>query len=369
MEVKRASSATILKVVIVLLSVLIVALVVFAVVESIVGKGIDKPSYNIMVMGLDDASNSTDVMMIAHVDENKGTLSILQIPRDLYINKAVGGYKNISKANSMYAASFSYFKNTLAQGNNQARESALNDVRNQFSEALGVNIDFYVLLDTDSFVYIIDKIGGVEYDVPVDMDYDDDVQDLHIHLKAGKQFPFRKSHNRSKLPVLVAGGIQCAAPAQVFYGVENFILLVFPVVITIRIEVHYTVFVYNHMFLLHQQHIRRAKTGDAVKAVRPLRPADYAPEQGGDFIEKRMVHAIAFAKSVDRLIIEEAEQGLGCDNIFAAADQLQNIFVIRRLIRGFCMQLLQEPFIPFPDGRYKNDEPVFLQIIKKTGTP
>ena len=187
MEVKRASSATILKVVIVLLSVLIVALVVFAVVESIVGKGIDKPSYNIMVMGLDDASNSTDVMMIAHVDENKGTLSILQIPRDLYINKAVGGYKNISKANSMYAASFSYFKNTLAQGNNQARESALNDVRNQFSEALGVNIDFYVLLDTDSFVYIIDKIGGVEYDVPVDMDYDDDVQDLHIHLKAGKQ--------------------------------------------------------------------------------------------------------------------------------------------------------------------------------------
>ena len=63
------------------------------------------------------------------------------------------------------------------------------------------------------------------------------------------------------------------------YGIENFVILVFSVVITIRIEFHYAVFVHDHMLLLHQQHIRRAKTGDAVKAVRPLRPADYAPEQ------------------------------------------------------------------------------------------
>ena len=187
MAVQRASTTTILKVVIALLAVLIVALIVFAIVESIVNKGVDKPSYNILILGVDDVSSSTDVMMIAHVDEQKGTLSILQIPRDTYINKTVGGYKNISKANSMYAASLSYFKNTVGQGNNQARESALNDVTNQFTDALGVKVDFYVLVDTDAFVYIVDKIGGIEYDVPMDMDYDDDVQDLHIHLKAGKQ--------------------------------------------------------------------------------------------------------------------------------------------------------------------------------------
>lgn len=187
MAVQRASTTTILKVVIALLAVLIVALIVFAIVESVVNKGVDKPSYNILILGVDDVSSSTDVMMIAHVDEQKGTLSILQIPRDTYINKNVGGYKNISKANSMYAASLSYFKNTVGQGNNQARESALNDVTNQFTDALGVKVDFYVLVDTDAFVYIVDKVGGIEYDVPMDMDYDDDVQDLHIHLKAGKQ--------------------------------------------------------------------------------------------------------------------------------------------------------------------------------------
>lgn len=187
MAVQRASTTTILKVVIALLAVLIVALIVFAIVESVVNKGVDKPAYNILILGVDDVSSSTDVMMIAHVDEQKGTLSILQIPRDTYINKEVGGYKNISKANSMYAASLSYFKNTVGQGNNQARESALNDVTNQFTDALGVKVDFYVLVDTDAFVYIVDKVGGIEYDVPMDMDYDDDVQDLHIHLKKGKQ--------------------------------------------------------------------------------------------------------------------------------------------------------------------------------------
>lgn len=187
MAVQRASTTTILKVVIALLAVLIVALIVFAIVESVVNKGVDKPSYNILILGVDDVSSSTDVMMIAHVDEQKGTLSVLQIPRDTYINKNVGGYKNISKANSMYAASLSYFKNTVGQGNNQSRESALKDVTNQFTDALGVKVDFYVLVDTDAFVYMVDKIGGIEYDVPMDMDYDDDVQDLHIHLKAGKQ--------------------------------------------------------------------------------------------------------------------------------------------------------------------------------------
>jgi LCP family protein required for cell wall assembly len=183
----RASTATVLKVVIILLAVLIVALVVFAVVDSILSKGVNKPVYNIMILGVDDVSSSTDVMMLVQVDENKGTLNILQLPRDTYINKTVGGYSNISKANSMYAASLSYYKNTVGQGNNQARTSALGDVSKKLSDGLSVPIDFYVLVDTDAFVYIVDKVGGIEYNVPEDMDYDDDVQDLHIHLKAGKQ--------------------------------------------------------------------------------------------------------------------------------------------------------------------------------------
>ncbi|HBN85035.1 MAG TPA: LytR family transcriptional regulator, partial [Clostridiales bacterium] len=41
----------------------------------------------------------------------------------------------------------------------------------------------YINLAT--FRKIIDLLGGVDIDVPVDLDYDDPVQDLHIHISKG----------------------------------------------------------------------------------------------------------------------------------------------------------------------------------------
>ena len=34
----------------------------------------------------------------------------------------------------------------------------------------------------------VDSVGGIEFDVPVDMAYDDPYKDLHINLKKGRQF-------------------------------------------------------------------------------------------------------------------------------------------------------------------------------------
>src|SRR5690606_29229750 len=55
------------------------------------------------------------------------------------------------------------------------------------SELLDINIKYYAFVDTSAFRKIIDLLGGVDYYVPVDMDYDDPVQGLHIHLKKGQQ--------------------------------------------------------------------------------------------------------------------------------------------------------------------------------------
>ena len=38
-----------------------------------------------------------------------------------------------------------------------------------------------------ALIKLVDAIGGVTFNVPIDMDYDDVTQDLHIHLKAGEQ--------------------------------------------------------------------------------------------------------------------------------------------------------------------------------------
>ena len=51
----------------------------------------------------------------------------------------------------------------------------------------GLNIEYYVVVKTEALIKLVDAIGGVTFDVPIDMDYDDTSQDLHIHLKAGEQ--------------------------------------------------------------------------------------------------------------------------------------------------------------------------------------
>ena len=51
----------------------------------------------------------------------------------------------------------------------------------------GLNIKYYLLFDNAVLIELVDIIGGIEFDVPMDMKYDDFTQDLHIDLKKGYQ--------------------------------------------------------------------------------------------------------------------------------------------------------------------------------------
>ena len=42
-----------------------------------------------------------------------------------------------------------------------------------------------MLIDMDAVETAVDLLGGVEFDVPQDMDYTDPAQGLEIHLRAG----------------------------------------------------------------------------------------------------------------------------------------------------------------------------------------
>lgn len=63
---------------------------------------------------------------------------------------------------------------------------------------LGIPVDFYVSVDLKGFIALIDQIGGVDFDVPEDMDYDDPYQDLHIHQTKG----YRKLSGSDVMQVL-----------------------------------------------------------------------------------------------------------------------------------------------------------------------
>ena len=54
-------------------------------------------------------------------------------------------------------------------------------------QILGYRVDSYALFDVEVFVELVDAMGGIDFDVPVDMDYDDPSQNLSIHVQKGYQ--------------------------------------------------------------------------------------------------------------------------------------------------------------------------------------
>ena len=137
--------------------------------------------YTFLIAGVDDVSMSTDVLMLASLDTASGSIHIVQIPRDTYVNKDVGGYSSVTRVNAVFTAAYNRQRNSGAT-EAKAKHLAMQDLQTRLSAALCVNIDEYVLINTTGFRNVIDAVGGIWYDVPQDMDYEDPEQNLYIHL-------------------------------------------------------------------------------------------------------------------------------------------------------------------------------------------
>ncbi len=142
--------------------------------------------YTFLLAGIDDVSMSTDVLMLASLDTESGKINVVQIPRDTFINKSVLGYKNATRVNSIFTVEYNYHRNQGVNATN-ARKLAMITLKETLEESLCLKIDEYVLINTSGFCEIIDALGGIYYDVPQDMFYEDPYQDLYIDLKAGYQ--------------------------------------------------------------------------------------------------------------------------------------------------------------------------------------
>ncbi len=122
--------------------------------------------YTFLILGLDRASALTDVMILAEVDFENESVFLLQIPRDTYAEYS-NSHKKLNSA-----------MHCLGGG------EALCDF---LSNALCIDIDGYCAFDLDAFSEAVDAVGGVEIDIPYDMEYTDPYQGLKIKLKAGHQ--------------------------------------------------------------------------------------------------------------------------------------------------------------------------------------
>ena len=135
--------------------------------------------YNFLVLGVDRAANLSDVIMVISYDIAKQDIHVLSLPRDTYIN--VGS--SYHKLNAYFSASY----NRSASRGTERYRDAIESMASFIENSLCIRLDRYICMDTAGFREIIDAIGGVDMDVPFDMDYEDPEQNLYIHLKAGYQ--------------------------------------------------------------------------------------------------------------------------------------------------------------------------------------
>lgn len=126
---------------------------------------------NILAIGLDKGGLRTDTIIIVSYDMDNEKVNLLSIPRDTRVY--TGGH--YQKINSAYAIAKKSKKNGVA-GTIEA-----------VTHLTAIPINYYVEFTFETFREAVDALGGVDFDVPQNMDYDDPAQDLHIHLKKGPQ--------------------------------------------------------------------------------------------------------------------------------------------------------------------------------------
>lgn len=138
--------------------------------------GSDTPgeSVQFLILGVDslhskDAENTrSDTIMVANLNLGNGKVDLLSIPRDTYAE--IRGY-NKQKINHSYK-----------YGGAPLTLETVNRI-------LGTKIKYYVVVDYEFLFDLVNYMGGITIDVPIDMKYDDPTANppLHIDLKKGRQ--------------------------------------------------------------------------------------------------------------------------------------------------------------------------------------
>ncbi|WP_372994970.1 LCP family protein [Lutispora sp.] len=130
------------------------------------GFEIPEKRVNVLVVGV--AKNLSDTIMLASYDMEKDKVDIFSIPRDTYYPRK--GFKHAAQK-----------KINAAYGSDGA-----DGVVKAVEDITSLDINYYVQFDYEAVKAVVDGIGGIEVEVPNNMNYDDPADDLHIHFEKGQ---------------------------------------------------------------------------------------------------------------------------------------------------------------------------------------
>ena len=117
---------------------------------------------NILLLGVDQRPSQTipgltDSMMLITIDPGHGQVGMLSIPRDTWVK--IPGYEIYNKINTAHR--IGDIKNYPGGGPVLAKQTV--------SELIGYPVHYYVRLNFEGFREIIDYVGGLDIDVPRDL--------------------------------------------------------------------------------------------------------------------------------------------------------------------------------------------------------
>ncbi|MGE7988888.1 LCP family protein [Lysinibacillus fusiformis] len=117
---------------------------------------IKKEPFSVLMLGVDerkDDSGRSDTMIVITVNPEKQTMKMLSIPRDT--RTEIVGHDTVDKINHAYAFG--------------GVPMAVDTVEN----FLNIPIDYYVFINMEGFLQIIDTLGGVTINNDMDLTYDE----------------------------------------------------------------------------------------------------------------------------------------------------------------------------------------------------
>lgn len=124
--------------------------------------------FTFLVCATDIDETRTDNMMVVGFDTKNHKVNVLNIPRDVMCANNKSGASR--KINAAYGA-----------------KHDINNTKKEVKKVIGFTPDKYIVVNFNGIAEIVDAIGGITYDVPFKMIYNDPVQDLNIYFEPGLQ--------------------------------------------------------------------------------------------------------------------------------------------------------------------------------------
>lgn len=141
----------------------------------------------ILVCGTDEDGTRTDTMMLLYLSGSENKAGLLSLPRDSYTISSTG---SVMKLNAIY-------------GRGGCGEEGMEALMDQVAEIIGYRPDGYILLDFTLVAQIVDTMGGVYMDVPMDMEVASVALEKGYQHLSGKQLMtllrFRKGYATADL--------------------------------------------------------------------------------------------------------------------------------------------------------------------------